>query len=140
MNSSFDLVNQLLDKTVNNASNESIESTIETITDFIPFSNLLNMAVSQSNQETPLNNVFEAASLEFFEKLKNQKNTLVLITGLNYLDNESSQWLDQLKDYNTNQNINFILIGNKLPNHLNIENKVEIANLRNDQLIEYIKS
>ena len=72
-NSSFDLVNQLLDKPVNNTSNESIESTIETITDFIPFGNLLNMAVSQSNQETPLTNVFEAASLEFFEKLKIKK-------------------------------------------------------------------
>ena len=50
-NSSFDLVNQLLDKPVNNTSNESIESTIETITDFIPFSNLLNMAVSQSTKK-----------------------------------------------------------------------------------------
>ena len=139
-NSSFDLVNQLLDKPVNNTSNESIESTIETITDFIPFSNLLNMAVSQSNQETPLTNVFEAASLEFFEKLKNQKNTCILITGLNYLDNESSKWLNQLKDYNTNQKISFILIGNKLPNHLNIETKVELENLKNDQLIEYIKN
>ena len=139
-NSSFDLVNQLLDKPVNNTSNESIESTIETITDFIPFSNLLNMAVSRSNQETPLSNVFEAASLEFFEKLKNQKNTCILITGLNYLDNESSKWLNQLKDYNTNQKISFILIGNKLPNHLNIETKVEIKNLKNDQLIEYIKN
>ena len=134
------MVNQLLDKPVNNTSNESIESTIETITDFIPFSNLLNMAVSQSNQETPLNNVFEAASLEFFEKLKNQKNTCILITGLNYLDNESSKWLNQLKDYNTNQKISFILIGNKLPNHLNIETKVELENLKNDQLIEYIKN
>ena len=139
-NSSFDLVNQLLDKPVNNTSNESIESTIETITDFIPFSNLLNMAVSQSNQETPLTNVFEAASLEFFEKLKNQKNTCILITGLNYLDNESSKWLNQLKGYNTNQKISFILIGNKLPNHLNIETKVELENLKNDQLIEYIKN
>ena len=139
-NSSFDLVNQLLDKPVNNTSNESIESTIETITDFIPFSNLLNMAVSQSNQETPLTNVFEAASLEFFEKLKNQKNTCILITGLNYLDNESSKWLNQLKDYNTNQKISFILIGNKLPNYLNIETKVELENLKNDQLIEYIKN
>ena len=139
-NSSFDLVNQLLDKPVNNTSNESIESTIETITDFIPFSNLLNMAVSQSNQETPLTNVFEAASLEFFEKLKNKKNTCILITGLNYLDNESSKWLNQLKDYNTNQKISFILIGNKLPNHLNIETKVELENLKNDQLIEYIKN
>ena len=72
-NSSFDLVNQLLDKPVNIASNETLESTIETITDFIPFSNLLNMAVSQSNQETPLSNVFEVASLEFFEKLKIKK-------------------------------------------------------------------
>ena len=139
-NSSFDLVNQLLDKPVNNTSNESIESTIEMITDFVPFSNLLNMAVSQSNQETPLTNVFEAASLEFFEKLKNQKNTCILITGLNYLDNESSKWLNQLKDYNTNQKISFILIGNKLPNHLNIETKVELENLKNDQLIEYIKN
>ena len=139
-NSSFDLVNQLLDKPVNNTSNVSIESTIETITDFIPFGNLLNMAVSQSNQETPLSNVFEAASLEFFEKLKNQKNTCILITGLNYLDNESSKWLNQLKDYNTNQKISFILIGNKLPNHLNIETKVELENLKNDQLIEYIKN
>ena len=98
------------------------------------------MAVSQSNQETPLTNVFEAASLEFFEKLKNQKNTCILITGLNYLDNESSKWLNQLKDYNTNQKISFILIGNKLPNHLNIETKVELENLKNDQLIEYIKN
>ena len=139
-NSSFDLVNQLLDKPVNNASNETLESTIETITDFIPFSNLLNMAVSQSNQETPLSNVFEAASLEFFEKLKNQENTCILITGLNYLDNESSKWLDQLKDYNTKQKISFILIGNKLPSHLNIETKVEIENLKNDQLVDYIKN
>ena len=138
-NSSFDLINQLLDKQVDNASNETIESTIETITNFIPFSNLLNMAVSQSNQETPLSNVFEAASLEFFEKIKNQENTCVLVTGLNYLDNESSKWLDQLKDYNTNQEISFILIGNKLPNHLNIETKVELKNLKNEQLIDYTK-
>ncbi len=139
-NSSFDLVNQLLDKPVNNPSNETIESTIETITDFIPFSNLLNMAVSQSNQETPLSNVFEAASLEFFEKLKNQNNSCILITGLNYLDNESSKWLDQLKNYNTNQEISFILIGNKLPKHLNIHTIVEIENLKNDQLIDYIQN
>merc|ERR1711991_373785 len=51
-----------------------------------------------------------------------------------------SKWLNQLKDYNTNQKISFILIGNKLPNHLNIETKVELENLKNDQLIEYIKN
>ena len=139
-NSSFDLVNQLLDKPVNMTSNETIESTIETITDFIPFSNLLNMAVSQSNQETSLSNVFEAASLEFFEKLKNQKNTCILITGLNYLDHESSKWLDQLKSYNSNQEISFVLIGNKLPSQLDIETIVELGNLKNDQLIDYIKN
>ena len=32
------------------------------------------------------------------------------------------------------------MIGNKLPNHLNIETKVELENLKNDQLIEYIKN
>ena len=138
-NSSFDLVNQLLDKPVNKPSNETIESTIDTITDFIPFSNLLSMAVSQSNQETPLSNIFEAASLEFFEKLKYQKNTCILITGLNYLDNESSKWLDQLKDYNSNEVISFILIGNKLPNYLNIGTSFELKNLKNDQLISYIE-
>lgn len=137
-NSSFDLVNQLLDKPINTSSYENIESTIETITDFIPFGNLLNMAVSQSNQETPLSNVFEAASLEFFEKIKSQKNICILVTGLNYLDNESAKWLDQLKGYKSNQEISFILIGNKIPNHLNIKSITELENLRDDHLISYI--
>ena len=138
-NSSFDLINQLLEKKFDGTTNQSIEDTIDSITNFIPFSSLLNMAANQSNQETSLDHILEAASLEFFEKLNNQKNVCILISGLNYLDKESFKWLHQIKNYNTNLNINFIFIGTKLLSNLNFNNTLTLEDLVPEDLINFLK-
>ena len=138
-NSSFDLINQLLEKKFDGSSNQSLEDTIDNITNFIPFSGLLNMATNPSNQEISLEHILEAASLEFFDKINNQKNICILITGLNYLDNESYKWLHQIKNYNPKLNINFILIGTKLLTNLNFDNTYNVEHLKHKDLANYLK-
>ena len=138
--SSFDLINQLLEKKFDGSSNQSLEDTIDNITNFIPFSGLLNMAANKSSQDTSLEHILEAASLEFFDKINNQKNICILLTGLNYLDNESYKWLLQIKNYNPKLNINFIFIGTKLLANLNFNNTYTLEYLEHKDLSNYLRS
>ncbi len=138
--SSFDLINQLLEKKFKGSSNQSLEDTINNITNFIPFNGLLNLATSQSSQDTSLEHLLEAASLEFFDKINTQNNICVLVTGLNYLDNESYKWLIQIKKYNPTLNINFIFIGAKLLTNLNFNNTLILEDLEHKDLSNYLKN
>ena len=63
------------------------------------------MASSSSGNETSITHILEAASNEFFEKFKNEKNTCIMISGLNYLDQSSNKWLTQIKTSNYKGNI-----------------------------------
>ena len=136
-NTPFDIINQLLDKKIESKRNESIEQTVDIISNFIPFNSLINMASSSSGNETSLTHILEAASNEFFEKFKNEKNTCIMISGLKYLDPSSNKWLSQIKTSNYKGNINFVLIGKILPRNLEVHKTIELKDLLNIDLIEY---
>ena len=58
---------------------------------------------------------------------------------MNYLDKESLKWLRQIKNYNTNLNINFIFIGTKLLSNLNFNNTFTFEHLLPEDLLNYLK-
>lgn len=139
-NTPFDIINQLLDKKLESKNNDTIEQTVDIISNFIPFNSLINMASSSSGNETSITHILEAASNEFFEKFKNEKNTCIMISGLNYLDQSSNKWLTQIKTSNYKGNINFVLIGKNLPRNLEVHKTIELKDLLKIDLIEYAKN